>query len=72
MDRDHPDEFDRALARRGLRTKPATSSSGMSTGADIRKAEAALARRNAVTKEIGAAKEQWTGVRRKSSSPSRA
>ena len=48
------------------RTKPATSSSGMSTGGAIRKAEAALARRNAVTKEIGAARrEQWTGAAEK-------
>jgi seryl-tRNA synthetase len=55
--RDNPDAFDAALARRGL--------SGMAKGlmeiderrrAAIQKSEAALARRNAASREIGAAK----------------
>ncbi len=55
--RDHPDEFDRALARRGL----AHLARGLierdeRRRAAIGKAEAALARRNAASKEIGAAK----------------
>ncbi len=55
--RDNPDAFDRALARRGLSGEAARL-----IGIDerrrtaIQKAEAALARRNAASREIGAAK----------------
>jgi seryl-tRNA synthetase len=55
--RDHPDEFDRALARRGLAQEARDLiERDEHRRAAIRKAEAALARRNAVTKEIGAAR----------------
>src|SRR6185295_4592453 len=55
--RDHPDDFDRALKRRGL---PAQSAELIALDeqrrAAIQKAEAAQARRNAASREIGAAK----------------
>src|SRR6266576_2681279 len=55
--RDNPDAFDRALARRGL---PGEAKRLIEIDerrrAAIQKAEAALARRNAASKEIGAAK----------------
>jgi seryl-tRNA synthetase len=55
--RDNPDAFDRALARRGL---PAEAKRLIEIDerrrAAIQKAEAALARRNAASREIGAAK----------------
>src|SRR5579864_1110070 len=55
--RDHPAAFDRALARRGL---PAEAAKLIEIDerrrAAIGKAEAAQARRNAASKEIGAAK----------------
>src|SRR6266851_1157955 len=55
--RDHPDAFDRGLARRGL---PGEARRLIALDerrrAAIQKAEAALARRNAASKEIGAAK----------------
>jgi len=55
--RDHPDDFDRGLARRGL---PGEAKRLIALDerrrAAIQKAEAALARRNAASKEIGAAK----------------
>jgi seryl-tRNA synthetase len=55
--REHPDDFDRALARRGL----AGEAKGLieldeRRRAAIQRAEAALARRNAASREIGAAK----------------
>src|SRR6266516_5227764 len=55
--RDNPDAFDRGLARRGL---PGEAKRLIEIDerrrAAIQKAEAALARRNAASKEIGAAK----------------
>ena len=55
--REHEEEFDRGLARRGL---PPESRKLIALDerrrAAIQKAEAALARRNAASKEIGAAK----------------
>ena len=55
--REHPEEFDRGLARRGL---PPEAEKLIALDehrrAAIQKAEAALARRNAASKEIGAAK----------------
>src|SRR6478609_4827953 len=55
--REHEEEFDRGLARRGL---PPESKRLIALDerrrAAIQKAEAALARRNAASKEIGAAK----------------
>jgi seryl-tRNA synthetase len=55
--RDNPDAFDRALARRGL---PPQAQALVTTDerrrAAIQKAEAAQARRNAASREIGAAK----------------
>src|SRR2546427_5617486 len=55
--RDNPDAFDRALARRGL---PGEAQRLIAIDerrrAAIQKAEAALARRNAASREIGAAK----------------
>jgi seryl-tRNA synthetase len=55
--REHPDEFDRGLARRGL---PGAAKRLIEMDerrrAAIQKLEAALARRNAASKEIGAAK----------------
>ncbi|MFL6798976.1 MAG: serine--tRNA ligase [Xanthobacteraceae bacterium] len=55
--REHADEFDQGLARRGL---PAQARQLLAIDetrrAAIQKAEAALARRNAVAREIGAAK----------------
>jgi seryl-tRNA synthetase len=55
--RDHPDEFDRALARRGLAHEARDLiERDEHRRAAIGKAEAALARRNVVTKEIGAAR----------------
>ena len=55
--REHEDEFDRGLARRGL---PPESRKLIALDerrrAAIQKAEAAQARRNAASKEIGAAK----------------
>src|SRR5882762_2490318 len=55
--RDNPDAFDRGLARRGL---PAQSAALIALDekrrAAILKAETAQARRNAASKEIGAAK----------------
>src|SRR5258705_13176563 len=55
--RDDPDAFDRALARRGLAGE-AKRLIEIDEGrrAAIQKAEAALARRNVASKEIGAAK----------------
>jgi seryl-tRNA synthetase len=55
--REHPDEFDRALARRGLagEAKKLIALDERRRAA-IQKAEAALARRNTASKEIGAAK----------------
>jgi seryl-tRNA synthetase len=55
--REHPDDFDRALARRGLpgQAKDLIARDERRRAA-IQKAEAALARRNAASKEIGAAK----------------
>jgi len=55
--REHPDEFDRALARRGLpgEAKPLIELDERRRTA-IQRAEAALARRNAASREIGAAK----------------
>jgi seryl-tRNA synthetase len=55
--REHPDAFDRALARRGL---PGEARSLLEIDnrrrAAIQKAESVLARRNAISREIGAAK----------------
>ena len=55
--REHPDAFDRGLARRGL---PGEARSLLEIDnrrrAAIQKAEAVLARRNAISREIGAAK----------------
>ena len=55
--REHEEEFDRGLARRGL---PPEAGKLIALDerrrAAIQKAEAALARRNAASKEIGAAK----------------
>src|ERR1043166_8961466 len=55
--REHPDDFDRALKRRGL---PAQSSTLLALDeqrrAAIQKAEAAQARRNVASRQIGAAK----------------
>src|SRR5215475_5702189 len=55
--REHPDEFDRGLARRGLagEAKKLIALDERRRAA-IQKAEAALARRNVASKEIGAAK----------------
>ena len=55
--RDNPDAFDRGLARRGLpgEAKRLIAIDERRRGA-IQKAEAALARRNAASREIGAAK----------------
>src|SRR3982751_4374103 len=55
--RDNAEAFDRALARRGLKGE-ARSLIGIDERrrAAIQKAEAALARRNAASREIGAAK----------------
>src|SRR5262245_52101208 len=55
--RDNPDAFDRGLARRGLKgeAKRLIEIDERRRGA-IQKAEAALARRNAASREIGAAK----------------
>jgi seryl-tRNA synthetase len=55
--REHPDAFDRGLARRGLVPEAARLiARDERRRAAIQKAEAALARRNAASKEIGAAK----------------
>ena len=55
--RDHPDDFDHALARRGLAGEAQRLIAlDERRRAAIQKAEAALARRNAASKEIGAAK----------------
>src|SRR5882672_396479 len=55
--RDNPEAFDRALARRGLKGEaPRLSELDEHRRAAIQKAEAALARRNAASREIGAAK----------------
>ncbi len=55
--REHPDEFDRGLARRGLaREAQRLIALDEARRAAIQKAEAAQARRNAVSKEIGVAK----------------
>jgi seryl-tRNA synthetase len=55
--REHPDDFDRALARRGLSAQSAKLIAlDEQRRAAIRKAEAVQARRNAVSKEIGAVK----------------
>jgi seryl-tRNA synthetase len=55
--REHPDDFDRALARRGLSGQSATLVALDETRrATIQKAESLQARRNAASKEIGAAK----------------
>src|SRR5262245_60661398 len=55
--REHKEEFDRGLARRGL---PPEAGELLAIDEDrrtaIQKAETALARRNAASKEIGAAK----------------
>src|ERR1700721_4825399 len=55
--REHPDAFDRGLARRGL---PGEARSLLEIDnrrrAAIQKAESVLARRNAISREIGAAK----------------
>jgi seryl-tRNA synthetase len=55
--REHPDEFDRGLARRGLAGEAKRLIElDEHRRAAIQKLEAALARRNAASKEIGAAK----------------
>jgi seryl-tRNA synthetase len=55
--REHPDEFDRGLARRGLEPEARRLIEiDERRRAAIQRAEAALARRNAVSREIGAAK----------------
>src|SRR5438477_3633720 len=55
--RDNPDAFDRALKRRGLAAEAARLIAiDERRRAAIQKAEAAQARRNAASKEIGAAK----------------
>ena len=55
--RDNPEAFDRALARRGLAGEAKRLIElDERRRAAIQKAEAALARRNAASKEIGAAK----------------
>src|SRR6185295_8994395 len=55
--RDNPEAFDRALARRGLKGEAQRLSElDERRRAAIQKAEAALARRNAASREIGAAK----------------
>jgi seryl-tRNA synthetase len=55
--RDHPDDFDRALARRGLLAESAKLVAlDEKRRVAIQKAEAAQARRNAASREIGAAK----------------
>src|SRR6516162_7554861 len=55
--REHPEEFDRGLTRRGLRPEAARLIEiDERRRAAIQRAEAALARRNAASREIGAAK----------------
>src|SRR5260221_1317266 len=55
--RDNPDAFDRGLARRGLRGEARRLTETDDPGrAAIQKADAARARRNAASREIGAAK----------------
>src|SRR5262249_1968356 len=55
--REHPDEFDRGLGRRGLAAEAKRLiEMDERRRAAIQKLEAALARRNAASKEIGAAK----------------
>src|SRR5215470_11827378 len=55
--REHPEDFDRGLARRGLPGEsPELIALDERRRAAIAKAEAAQARRNAASKEIGAAK----------------
>src|ERR1700741_5002186 len=55
--RENPEAFDRALARRGLKGEARRLSElDDRRRAAIQKAETALARRNAASKEIGAAK----------------
>src|SRR6185295_2352683 len=55
--REHPQDFDRALKRRGLSAQSAELIAlDEQRRAAIQKAEAAQARRNAASKEIGAAK----------------
>src|SRR6516165_8398919 len=55
--REHPDDFDRALARRGLAGEAkALIELDERRRAAIQRAEVALARRNAASREIGAAK----------------
>src|SRR5689334_22644793 len=55
--RENPEAFDRALARRGLKSEAQRLSElDERRRAAIQKAEAALARRNAASREIGAAK----------------
>src|SRR5712691_7961256 len=55
--RENPEAFDRGLARRGLKGEAQRLSElDEHRRAAIQKAEAALARRNAASREIGAAK----------------
>src|SRR2546421_13086671 len=55
--REHPDEFDRALARRGLAPQAQRLIKiDEQRRVAIQKAQAALTRRNVISKEIGAAK----------------
>jgi seryl-tRNA synthetase len=55
--RDNPEAFDRALARRGLKGEAQRLNElDERRRAAIQKAETALARRNAASREIGAAK----------------
>ena len=65
--RDNPDVFDGALKRRGL-TGGATRLIALdeTRRAVIQKLEAAQARRNSASKEIGEAKKKKTKLRRKS------
>ena len=58
--RENPDEFDRGLARRGLRARGRTRLLALDERrrAAILKSEQAQARRNAASKEIGAAKKK--------------
>ena len=60
--RDNPEAFDRALARRGLKGEAQRLNElDERRRAAIQKAETALARRNAASREIGAAKKEQRG-----------
>jgi len=61
--RENPEAFDRALARRGLKGEAQRLSElDEHRRTAIQKAEAALARRNTASREIGAAKSAASGA----------